>query len=123
VAVYPLHDLALPSTWSVTPHTRSARQLLALIPDGAHVASSNRLAAQLVHRATVTQVCPTPDTRISHEASWIIVDTTDPSGQRCPAFDTAEGLGTGDSDDHTDDHTDGYQVVARADGIIVLHRP
>jgi uncharacterized membrane protein len=114
VAVYPLHDLALPSTWSLPPHTRSAQRLLALVPDGAHVASSNRLAAQLVHRAIVTQVCPTSDTRISREAPWIILDATDPSGQRCPAFSAVEDLGIGS--------IDGYRLVARADGITLLHR-
>lgn len=113
VAAYPLHNVFLPADWHTSAHTSAARDILAHIPAGATVASTNRLAAQLVSRATVSEVCMTNDTRLASEPAWVLVDTTDPTGRRCPAWS--------DAAQPTPDR-DGYQLIARRDGVSLLHR-
>ncbi|WP_244215390.1 DUF2079 domain-containing protein [Kitasatospora purpeofusca] len=58
--VYPLHELVAPGAWGTSPWLERARTMLARIPDGATVAASNRLAAQLAGRTTVGLVCREP---------------------------------------------------------------
>ncbi|MDY0813664.1 DUF2079 domain-containing protein [Kitasatospora purpeofusca] len=58
--VYPLHELVAPGAWGTSPRLERARAMLARIPDGATVAASNRLAAQLAGRTTVGLVCREP---------------------------------------------------------------
>lgn len=113
VAAYPLHDVFVPANWRTSAHTAAARDILAHIPDGATVASTNRLAAQLVSRTTVSEVCMTADTRLAAEPVWVLVDATDPTGQRCPAWSDAAQAG-GDRD--------GYRLVAYEDSISLLCR-
>jgi hypothetical protein len=112
VAVYPLHTVFVPADWRTSAHTTVARDILAHIPDGASVASTNRLAAQLVSRTAVSEVCVTADTRLASEPAWVLVDATDPTGRRCPAW----------SDAAQTTNRDGYLLIARRDGISLLHR-
>ncbi|MFD8699337.1 DUF2079 domain-containing protein [Kitasatospora purpeofusca] len=58
--VYPLHELVAPGAWGTSPRLERARTMLARIPDGATVAASNRLAAQLAGRTTVGLACREP---------------------------------------------------------------
>ncbi|SDT79269.1 Predicted membrane protein [Streptomyces sp. TLI_053] len=58
--VYPLHELVAPGAWGTSPRLERARAMLARIPDGATVAASNRLAAQLAGRTTVGLACREP---------------------------------------------------------------
>jgi hypothetical protein len=113
IAVFPLHHLVVPSEWRTSAHTAAAREILARIPDGADVAASNRLAAQLTSRTTVTEVCMSASTRLTGEPAWIIVDATDPSGEQCPA--------RADATRPTPGH-DGYRLIARENGISLLRR-
>ena len=113
VATFPLHNVFLPVNWRTSPHTAAARDVLAHIPNNATVASTNRLAAQLVSRTTVTELCTTAATRLDSEPPWILVDATDPSGQRCPAWSDAAAA-TG--------NRDGYRLITSQDGISLLHR-
>jgi hypothetical protein len=113
IAAFPLHNLALPADWRTSAHIAAARSTLTRIPDGAIVVSTNRLAAPLAARTTVSQVCPNPTTPLSDEPDWVLVDATDPSGQRCPALAEAEQSGP---------DRYGYRLIARQDGISLLHR-
>ncbi|MFE6747075.1 DUF2079 domain-containing protein [Kitasatospora purpeofusca] len=112
--VYPLHELVAPGAWGTSPRLERARTMLARIPDGATVAASNRLAAQLAGRTTVGLVCREPSPPLPEPSSigappagagrsgpdWVVVDLADPSVHApCAIADTLrmldryEGLG------------------------------
>ncbi|MDH6576145.1 DUF2079 domain-containing protein [Kitasatospora sp. MAP5-34] len=115
-AVYPLHELVLPSTWRIPAHVRTAHRLLDAIPDGASVASSNRLAPLLVHRTTVSLVCREDGPHAAAPPDWVVADRTDPTVKSpCAAAVTARMLDTY--------RAAGYLTVADEDGITVLRRP
>ncbi|WP_252395590.1 DUF2079 domain-containing protein [Streptantibioticus parmotrematis] len=122
-AVYPLHDVVLPSTWRTSAHVRTAHRLADRIPDGATVAASNRLAPLLTDRATVSLVCEgsgAPGTgRAALPArlpAWVVVDRTDPTTQSpCSTAETARML--------TAYRADGYRTVADESGILLLRGP
>ncbi|GAA1386390.1 hypothetical protein GCM10009639_10150 [Kitasatospora putterlickiae] len=72
--------------------------MLARIPDGATVAASNRLAAQLAGRTTVGLACREPAPPLSDALQdgpqWVVVDLADPSVRApCPIADTVRMLG------------------------------
>ncbi|KJK59311.1 hypothetical protein UK12_04575 [Saccharothrix sp. ST-888] len=114
--VYPLHDLFLPSTWQTSAHVRTAHRLLDRIPDGASVASSNRLAPLLVSRTTVGLVCREPGPYAATPPDWVVADRTDPTVRTpCAAAQTARMLDVY--------RAAGYLTIAEEDGITVLRRP
>jgi uncharacterized membrane protein len=114
IPVYPLHEVVMPEVWQTSGHVRSAQHLLALIPDGATVAASDHLAAQLVHRDTVTLYCG--DRQQPGGPQWVVVDRTDPTVHTpCPAAEMQRRLDSF--------RQRGYTVVADRDGIILLKRP
>jgi len=112
--IYPLHEVLSPSAWTTDAHVRVAKKILALIPSGVTVASSDHLAAQLTDRTTVSLVCmapvagqPLPD--------WVVSDTTDPTDVPCLPAQSAQMV-----DRY---RADGYRVVADQDGIVLLEHP
>ncbi|WP_158718721.1 DUF2079 domain-containing protein [Streptomyces griseus] len=111
---HPLHELAMPRTWSESSHVRAADELLSKIPDGATVASSNRLAAQLASRTTVTEVCLFPRAFPPKEApEWVIYDATDVSDPECATGKALESSPPG---------LPGYHLVEVREGIALLRR-
>ncbi|MFE2178013.1 DUF2079 domain-containing protein [Kitasatospora sp. NPDC059462] len=96
--VYPLHELAAPGAWGTSPRLARTRELLERIPDGATVAASNRLAAQLAGRTTVGLVCREPAPPLADALQdgpqWVVVDLADPSVHApCAIEDTVRMLG------------------------------
>ncbi|MFD3518116.1 DUF2079 domain-containing protein [Streptomyces sp. NPDC058657] len=122
-AVYPLHDLVLPSSWQTPRHVTVAREILDLIPDGDTVASSNRLAPMLTSRTTVSLVCygtgpdPAHPTALPADPPrWVVSDRTDPTVKvPCPTARTEQMLRL------YREH--GYVEVTERDGITLLRRP
>ncbi|MFI0982496.1 DUF2079 domain-containing protein [Streptomyces sp. NPDC021093] len=122
-AVYPLHDLVLPSAWRTPEHVVVARQILDRIPDGDTVASSNRLAPLLTSRTTVSLVCygtgpdPAAPTGLpANPPQWVVSDRTDPTVKvPCPIARTERMLRL------YREH--GYVQVTEQDGITLLRRP
>ncbi|MFJ4593249.1 DUF2079 domain-containing protein [Kitasatospora sp. NPDC088861] len=113
VPVYPLHEVVMPEAWRTSPRLAYTRALLGSIPDGAAVAASNRLAAQLTGRATVTLVCQAPT---GPGPEWVVVDRTDPSVQApCATADTARML--------VEYEQLGYRRVVDQDSLLLLRRP
>ncbi|MEE1823491.1 DUF2079 domain-containing protein [Streptomyces sp. BE20] len=122
---FPLHEVVMPETWQTSPRLAQARAMLARIPDGATVAASNRLAAQLTGRATVALVCrePAPVPGVSGSGApaptgpqWVAVDLTDPSVQApCAVDDTRRMLGRYERE--------GYRPVVDGGGLLLLKRP
>ncbi|MFJ5830232.1 DUF2079 domain-containing protein [Streptomyces sp. NPDC093089] len=111
---HPLHELVLPRTWSETAYVRTADSLLAEIPDGATVAASNRLAAQLADRATVSEICLFPRSfPPSEPPQWLIYDAADPSDPECAAGKAMEAAAP---------DVPGYRMVDRRDGISLFRR-
>ncbi|MFD7411871.1 DUF2079 domain-containing protein [Kitasatospora purpeofusca] len=105
--VYPLHELLAPGAWGSSPRLERARSMLARIPDGATVAASNRLAAQLAGRTTVGLVCREPSPSLLEPPlvgapplaavrggpEWVVVDLADPSVKApCAIADTLRML-------------------------------
>ncbi|MFF8788873.1 DUF2079 domain-containing protein [Streptomyces sp. NPDC015125] len=121
-AVYPLHDLVLPSAWRTPAHVRTAERLLLRIPDGDTVASSNRLAPMLTGRTTVSLVCfgtgpdPAAPTALpAHPPRWVVSDRHDPTVKTpCPVDRTHRMLRLY--------RAHGYVQVAEEDGITLLRR-
>ncbi|MGW7414757.1 DUF2079 domain-containing protein [Streptomyces sp. NPDC054863] len=122
-AVYPLHDLVVPSAWRTPEHVVVARKVLDRIPDGDTVASSNRLAPMLTSRTTVSLVCygtgpdPTAPTGLpARPPQWVVVDRTDPTVKvPCPVARTERMLRL------YREH--GYVQVTEQDGVTLLRRP
>lgn len=111
--LYPLHEVVMPEAWRTSPRLAATRALLHRIPDGATVAASNRLAAQLTGRAEVTLVCRVP---VGPGSQWVAVDLRDPSVQSpCATADTARMLAVY--------RERGYQSLVDQDGLLLLHRP
>ncbi|MFF1510001.1 DUF2079 domain-containing protein [Streptomyces sp. NPDC058326] len=106
---HPLHELVLPRTWSESAHVRTADELLAKIPDGATVAASNRLAAQLADRTSVSEICLFPRSfPPSEPPQWLIYDATDMTDPECAAGKAMEAARP---------DVPGYRVVETRDGI------
>ncbi|MFF9477788.1 DUF2079 domain-containing protein [Streptomyces sp. NPDC014733] len=113
----------LPSAWRTPAHVRTSEEVAARIPDGARVASSNRLAPLLTGRTTVSLVCfgtgPAPAAPTGLPArlpDWVISDRHDPTVKTpCPAAGTARML------DLYRAH--GYRQLTEEDGIVLLKRP
>lgn len=122
-AVYPLHDLVLPSAWRTPERVLVARQILDRIPDGDTVASSNRLAPMLTSRTTVSLVCygtgPDPAAPTGLPANpprWVVSDRDDPTVKvPCPIARTERMLRLY--------RERGYVQVAERDGITLLRHP
>ncbi|WP_052070144.1 DUF2079 domain-containing protein [Streptacidiphilus albus] len=114
IPVYPLHEPLSPSVWTESAHVRAARQILALIPSGTTVASSNHLAAQLTDRTTVSLVCA-PVLPGQPLPQWVVSDTTDPTHVPCEPALSARLV--------AQYRADGYRTVADRDGIVLLQRP
>ncbi len=110
----PFHELVLPRTWVASERVRVTGEILGRIPDGATVAASNRLAAQLAYRTTVSEVCLFPRSFAPEEPPrWMIYDNTDPSDPECA---------TGRSLESSAPHVPGYRLVERRSGITLLER-
>ncbi|MGW2546238.1 DUF2079 domain-containing protein, partial [Kitasatospora sp. NPDC001574] len=122
---FPLHEVVMPEAWQTSPRLAQARAMLARIPDGATVAASNRLAAQLTGRATVALVCrePAPVPGVSASGAqaptgpqWVAVDLADPSVKApCAVEDTRRMLGRYERE--------GYRPVVDGGGLLLLKRP
>ncbi|MFB7453926.1 DUF2079 domain-containing protein [Streptomyces sp. NPDC056194] len=111
---HPLHELALPQTWSESAHVRTADELLKRIPDGATVAASNRLAAQLANRTTVSEICLFPRSFPPNEPpQWLIYDATDMTDPNCAAGREMEAAVP---------NVAGYQRIDTRDGISLFSR-
>ncbi|MFJ6215138.1 DUF2079 domain-containing protein [Streptomyces sp. NPDC092296] len=120
-ALYPLHELVTPSSWRTPAHVRSARAVLGRIPDGARVAATNRLSAQLTGRSVVGIACgatpPGPWSPVAlpdRRPDWVVADRTDSDGfplcgspvRVLAAYRAA-----------------GYRTVVQADGVVLLNAP
>ncbi|WP_369146234.1 DUF2079 domain-containing protein [Streptomyces sp. R44] len=129
---FPLAQLAQRATWHTTPHVRAARALLARIPDGATVAASNRLAPQLTARCTVVLFPTFPvggelyrydAARLpAPTAAWIVHDERAPEAWPYPSGHWPYPLERQRAELEAATRTYGYEVVARRDGITLLHR-
>ncbi|BAJ25973.1 hypothetical protein KSE_01220 [Kitasatospora setae KM-6054] len=111
--LYPLHEVVMPEAWGTSARVVETRAMLARVPDGAAVAASNRLAAQLTARADVTLVCREP---VGAGPRWVAVDLRDPSVKApCATADTARMLAR---------YRDaGYLTRFDRDGLLLLERP
>ncbi|NJC70529.1 DUF2079 domain-containing protein [Planosporangium thailandense] len=106
----PLWELTDPAFWRPDPRVVAARALLSRIPDGAPVAATNRLSAQLTARCRV-RLFPPAGTPVT--ASWVMADTavTDwPYAATAVAAEVATLRAAG------------YRTVAESDGFVLLHR-
>ncbi|MFD0073355.1 DUF2079 domain-containing protein [Streptomyces sp. NPDC127166] len=129
---FPLAQLAQRATWRTTPHIEAARALLARIPDGATVAASNRLAPQLTARCTVVLFPTFPvggelyRYDVPHipapTAAWIVHDERAPEAWPYPSGHWPYPLERQKAELEAATRTYGYEVVARRDGITLLHR-
>ncbi|WP_034263799.1 DUF2079 domain-containing protein [Actinospica robiniae] len=108
----PTFGVLCPSNWSNSSHVAAAHQLLDMIPDGATVATTNRLAPQLTDRDTVTLLGT--QLNLLRRNSWIIADTQGP-----PFPGTAAQLNQWLV---MAQQQDGFRVVAEDDGILLLER-
>ena len=107
---YPLGQRSHRGTWRTEPRIATARQALAMIPDGAVVAASNRLAPHLTDRATVTLLDP----RELPNVDWIAEDSAD---------DDAFPLTPAQRDQLiVAARNDGFRVVLNRDGHLFMHR-
>nr|WP_265868805.1 DUF2079 domain-containing protein [Streptomyces sp. SKN60] len=132
VPSFPLAQLAQRATWHSTPHLQTARELLARIPDGATVAASNRLAPQLTSRCTVVLFPTFPVGGRLYEyrrgplpaptAEWIVHDPEAPEAWPYRRGHWPYPLEQQREELAAAQRTHGYEVVARRDGITLLHR-
>ncbi|WP_406862859.1 DUF2079 domain-containing protein [Streptomyces sp. HUAS MG47] len=129
---FPLAQLAQRATWRTTPHIEAARALLERIPDGATVAASNRLAPQLTSRCTVV-VFPTFPVagelyRYDRErlppptAEWIVYDREAPESWPYKPGHWPYPVEQQEAELAAAEKVHGYRVVARRDGVTLLHR-
>jgi uncharacterized membrane protein len=109
---FPMRELVLPPQWITPAHVETADAILGEIPNGVKVAASNRLAAQLVHRDTVTLVCMRA---ASADAAWVVVDAKDSKAIAPCSADTAVA-------ELAHFESRGYTLVAQSDGITLLRR-
>ncbi|WP_418958862.1 DUF2079 domain-containing protein [Streptomyces tritici] len=129
---FPLAQLAQRATWRTTPHIEAARALLDRIPDGATVAASNRLVPQLTSRCTVV-VFPTfpVDSELyrydrerlpAPTAEWIVHDREAPEAWPYKPGHWPYPLEQQEAELVAAERVHGYEVVARRDGVTLLHR-
>jgi hypothetical protein len=108
VPLSPLRSVFDPSFWHDGPRTSSARQAVAMIPDGAKVAASNALAPHLTDTA---QVYLATDTVFAHAwFDWIVLDTDGDDWLSHSATILGQARGAG------------FHQVFNASGYIVLRR-
>ncbi|QIQ02909.1 DUF2079 domain-containing protein [Streptomyces liangshanensis] len=128
---FPLAQLAQRATWRTTPHIEAARALLARIPDGVTVAASNRLAPQLTARCEVVVFPTFPVGGRLYEydrelprptAEWIVYDREPPEAWPYPSGAWPYPAPEQDAQLVAAQRKYGYEVVARRDGITLLHR-
>lgn len=112
VPSHQLWSVAQPKTWHHDQRVDDARAVLAMIPDGATVAASNRLAAQLAGRTSVS-LLGRPGERPNPE--WLVVETAEPVNwpfvsieEQQQLVETAQSLG--------------YQRVMERGNDLLLHR-
>ena len=111
---HPMNELVSPRTWSESSHVRTADELLTKIPDGVTVAASNQLAAQLVDRTTVSEVCLFPRSFPPIEPpQWLIYDNSDKTDPECA---------TGTALESQDGSIPGYHLIERRGGISLLKK-
>jgi Predicted membrane protein (DUF2079) len=106
----PLADLVRPDTWHPPARVGGVRAVLAEIPDGASVAASNRLAAQLTGRCDVYLFPTQPSTVVRPD--WVVL--TDPVDLTLEAANVPARV--------DDLPRLGYEVVDRRPGVVLLHR-
>ncbi|GHC40624.1 hypothetical protein GCM10010507_13580 [Streptomyces cinnamoneus] len=109
--LFPLFQLARPGTWRTAPRVATAHRIMHLIPDGATVGASNRLAPQLANRTTVS-VFGFSGSR--PDPQWLMLDTVPPTGWPIGEADQARLI--------EEARTHGYGITARAAGYLLLHR-
>jgi uncharacterized membrane protein len=108
VPLSPLRSMLTPSFWHDGPRTASARQAVAMVPDGARVAADNALAPHLTDTADVYLAT---DTVFAHaQFDWIVLDAEDVTWLSHPATILDEA------------HNAGFQQVFSASGYLVLRR-
>ncbi|WP_160096614.1 DUF2079 domain-containing protein [Kibdelosporangium aridum] len=112
ITTLPLSKLTNATTWQADPRVATAHRLMDMIPDGATVAASNRLAPQLTDRTTV-QLFPAIRPRTATDAEWIVVDTHFANWPTSAAAQAAELAGLRETE---------YRTVAEQDGYILLKR-
>ncbi|MEY9963260.1 putative membrane protein [Streptacidiphilus sp. MAP12-16] len=113
VPIYPLHEAFLPRTWTTPAQVGTAAAIMARIPDGAGVATSNRLAAQLAGRTQVSLICSEAPPAAPPE--WVLLDATDPTEWPCPMPRMAAEVAA-------DQSSGRYHLITRQDGITLLRR-
>ncbi|KKZ71599.1 membrane protein [Streptomyces showdoensis] len=129
---FPLAQLAQRATWHTPGHVRAARALLDEIPDGATVAASNRLAPQLTSRCTVVlfptfpvggrlYAYPRGDLP-APTAEWIVHDSETPEAWPYKPGHWPYPLPQQLAELRAAQREHGYELVARRDGITLLHR-
>jgi uncharacterized membrane protein len=111
IPFFPLAEVVEPGTWRTTGHQRAALRLASEIPSGVTVAATNRLAAQLTSRTTVSMACPYE--KPPKPVQWLVVDPQDRTADnsKCPA---------GWQQVITSAEQGGYTVVDTRDGIVLL---
>ncbi|HKS98492.1 MAG TPA: DUF2079 domain-containing protein [Rugosimonospora sp.] len=104
----PLRDLASPGHWRTGPAVAAARAALAVVPDGASVAATNRLAPQLTGRCQVYLFPQYPSPALRPQ--WVVTAETPPAWPVSPARYLAarDALAAA-----------GYRLVVRAGGVRV----
>lgn len=108
VPLSPLRSLFDPGFWHDGPRTASARQAVAMVPDGARVAADNALAPHLTDTA---QVYLATDAVFAHARfDWIVLDTTDDNWLSHSAVILGQARDAG------------FQQVFSASGYVVLRR-
>ncbi|MFI0405866.1 DUF2079 domain-containing protein [Actinomadura sp. 3N508] len=97
-----------PAFYRTSPHVAAAQRLLAEIPDGASVAASNYLAAQLTDRCEVTLFAD-----VHHRpVDWVIVDSKRLGGVPAPPAVQQARLSALPSE--------GFKLVRQDDGIMLF---
>jgi uncharacterized membrane protein len=104
----PLRALAEPTTWRLPPGVPAAHAALAVIPDGADVAATNRLAPQLTSRCRVFLFRGVRAGDVRPE--WVAVNVAAGFFPGSPAEEAAVAGSLGDA---------GYVPVARGGGVTV----
>ncbi|MGW0824142.1 DUF2079 domain-containing protein [Streptomyces sp. NPDC002845] len=114
---FALFQLVQPDTWRTDPRVAVAHRLMDKIPDDATVQASDHLVPQLTNRASVS-LYGSYDSRPNPQ--WIMVDTWVPdsargwSGQPLSAEAEQRYL--------AQDRRNGYDLVAKHDGFVLLRR-
>jgi hypothetical protein len=107
----PLWRITGPAFWRTDPTVTTTLGTLREIPDGATVAATNGLAAQLTGRCRVRLI--DNDTPAAQNAEWVVADTS------APGFSTAAAL----ADRLAALRAAGYRDVPAPAPVVLLHRP